>query len=261
MTKIKIYPYKQGSASAGKLANALGGRVLKTEGSAYRPSVGDFVINWGSSMQVTFLPAQVLNDPLKVAMASNKRSAFLAMEKGGVRIPRYALNKAGVCWTGLTVCRHKLTGHSGEGIELAQADKLPDAPLYVEYIKKEDEYRVHIVGDEVVLVQRKARDRSVENPNWQIRNHANGFVFVRNDVVYDPSVVEQAKLALKALELDFGAVDVIFNVKEGKAYVLEVNTAPGMEGTTVEDYASAFRNYIKSRGGKIYEGPLLRVGG
>jgi len=49
-----------------------------------------------------------------------------------------------------------------------------------------------------------------------------------------------ALAAVSALGLDFGAVDIIYNEHENQYYVLEVNTAPGLEGTTVEKYAEAF---------------------
>ena len=42
--------------------------------------------------------------------------------------------------------------------------------------------------------------------------------------------------------LTFGAIDVIWNEHQQKAFVLEINTAPGIEGTTVEKYAAKFRN-------------------
>jgi glutathione synthase/RimK-type ligase-like ATP-grasp enzyme len=50
---------------------------------------------------------------------------------------------------------------------------------------------------------------------------------------------EAAINACKALGLDFGAVDLIQDIK-GNYYVLEINTAPGLEGATVANYAAAF---------------------
>jgi hypothetical protein len=49
------------------------------------------------------------------------------------------------------------------------------------------------------------------------------------------------------LELDFGAVDLIWNENQNVVYVLEVNTAPGMEGTTLENYCDAFSNALYRR--------------
>jgi glutathione synthase/RimK-type ligase-like ATP-grasp enzyme len=232
-TRIKVYPYRQGSRSALALALALGGRVLRVQGSAYRPATGDTVINWGSGQcpYENLGPARVLNSPERVRIAANKRSAFHVLQQAGVSVPQFAVTPDAVNWSGPTVVRHKLSGHSGEGIEIIDpGNTLPEAPLYVEYIKKEDEYRVHVIGQEVVLVQRKARDKSVEKPNWQVRNHANGFVFVREGFTAPTVLLEQAKWPPLALGFDFGGVDVVFNTKEKRAYVLEINTAVGMEG-------------------------------
>ena len=46
---------------------------------------------------------------------------------------------------------------------------------------------------------------------------------------------------IKALKLDFGAVDII-RAKNGKLYVLEVNTAPGLEERKLQIYADYFKN-------------------
>ena len=40
-----------------------------------------------------------------------------------------------------------------------------------------------------------------------------------------------------------GVDDIIYNRDQG-AFVLEVNTAPGLEGETVERYVEAFQEYV-----------------
>ena len=149
------------------------------------------------------------------------------------------------------VCRTVLAGHSGEGIVMAATrDDLVNAPLYVQYIKKQDEYRIHVGrrnGESIIISQqRKARRMEVrdDDVNWQVRNHANGFVYVRGDCNPPRAVLDAAKTALEASGLDFGAVDVIYNARQERAYVLEINTAPGLEGTTVEDYARFFTGRV-----------------
>jgi D-alanine-D-alanine ligase-like ATP-grasp enzyme len=113
------------------------------------------------------------------------------------------------------------------------------APLYTQYIKKKDEYRVHIFGGKVIDVQRKAVRPGHQNPDFRVRNTANGFIFVRNDVEAPADVLLQATNAVTVLGLTFGACDVIYNAKSNKAYILEVNTAPGLTGTTLENYINA----------------------
>ena len=95
---------------------------------------------------------------------------------------------------------------------------------------------------EVISLQRKARRLDHPNPNWEVRNHSNGFVYVRNDVNPPPCVTEAALAVFGQTGLDFGAVDVIYNAYHDRAYVLEINTAPGLEGQTVLDYANYFRS-------------------
>jgi hypothetical protein len=146
--------------------------------------------------------------------------------------------------------RHILNGNSGAGIVLVEPDGgvgISRAPLYVKYVPKKQEYRVHVCGGQAVDIQRKARRKDVEDDaiNWKIRNHDNGFIFARNEGdVVPPDVIVQSVNAVNLLGLAFGAVDVIFNEKEQKAYVLEVNTAPGLSGTTLEGYLSRFKDYL-----------------
>jgi hypothetical protein len=67
-------------------------------------------------------------------------------------------------------------------------------------------------------------------------------VFARTDIMDSPEVRELAARAVSALGLDFGAVDIAYC--EGLPYVLEVNTAPGLHGTTLVKYVNAFRRYM-----------------
>lgn len=239
MAKFYVYT-SRASKGARALAKALGGKRIKL-----LPIFGhgDTYINWGDSS----CPSnQVLNQPAAIRLVANKATAFDAFSSASVPIPAYAKSKADVAWEGLTVVRHKLTGHSGEGIELCDAGDLPDAPLYVKYIPKEQEYRIHVgksgASFKVISSQRKARRHDIADNlvNWKVRNHANGFVFVRQNLSVPECVTRAAVDALGCSGLDFGAVDVILT-KQGKAYVLEINTAPGLEGTTVSDYANFFR--------------------
>lgn len=254
MARFRIFPYKQGSRSAKMLALALqeigcNARVLRREGSTYNPSIGDVIVNWGSSSVPMWPGVDILNSTLTVAQC--KLKSLTELKTHGVQIPNFLTDlqeakdyiqaRDGNC---TLVCRTKLRGHSGDGIVLANtADELVAAPLYTEYVKKKHEFRVHVVKTsantyQAFFVQRKAKKTGVENPNWQIRNLAGGFVFVECENDITPlSVIEQSLKAMKALDLDFGAVDVLWNAYESKAYVLEVNTACGLEHRTALKYA------------------------
>lgn len=251
--KVRVYPYKQGSRSAKALAEEVGGKVLRHVGSKYRPRPGDVVINWGSGAIPAFGPATVLNSGDAVSRAANKLTAFRALEEGQVSVPAFTTDRElAEVWIKegqVVVCRQKLTGHSGDGIVIAETvDDLVRAPLYTKYIKKQDEYRVHATKDGYFFIQRKARRLDEENPDWRVRNLANGFVFIEADPDGVPDVVlDEARHAIRALGLDFGGVDVIYNQREGKAYVLEVNTACGLEERTARRYAETLVPRVAGR--------------
>lgn len=249
--RFRVLPYRQGSASAKALATALGGRVLKLEGSSFKPKETDVLINWGS---VTRPPShdeyQYWNPPGLLKAATNKKTFFEKMKEAHPDvIPQFWTDKASIPGDAYpVVCRTVLAGHSGAGIVLANTpEELVDAPLYVQYVKKKDEYRIHVGklpdSETIIAVQKKAR--RLETPddavNWKIRNLAGGFIYKREGVVAPDSVLEAACHSLRSSGLDFGAVDVIFNEQKSKAYVLEINTAPGLEGQTVQDYANFFK--------------------
>jgi glutathione synthase/RimK-type ligase-like ATP-grasp enzyme len=139
----------------------------------------------------------------------------------------------------LVVVRNTITGSEGAGIQIvpkAEAGNV-QAPLYTEYIKKKKEYRVHVWNNEVIDVQEKRRRNGTEHS--QIRNTANGYVFCRNNVHPPGEVGPLALAAVAALGRSYGGVDIIWNAHYDKCYVLEVNSRPGMEGTTVERYVEA----------------------
>jgi D-alanine-D-alanine ligase-like ATP-grasp enzyme len=115
----------------------------------------------------------------------------------------------------------------------------------VQYKKKRHEYRVHFfkVGQnkfEIIDVTQKKKRKGFENVDTKIRNHKNGWVYAREDINEPQDLRTQALNAAFASDLDFGAVDLIWNEHENKCYVLEVNTAPGLTGTTLSAYVNAF---------------------
>lgn len=242
---MKIYPYNSGSASAKALAESLGIKRLRREGG----SVKDDVINWGCSRIPRYIEGSIINWPAAVKTASNKLETFKALD-GYVGIPEYTkrlLEAQRWLAEGFTVVsRLKLNGHSGEGIVISKGmDNIPEAPLHTKYIPKKGEYRVHVFRNEVFFVQRKARKMDVPNEevNWKVRNLAGGFIFAHKGVNVPDEVEEECIIALDVLCLDFGACDVVEGL-DGKWYVLEVNTACGLEGTTLEKYAEQFRRLM-----------------
>lgn len=251
--RIFIYPYNQYSASA----KALGFRRIKRENSQYRSRDSDLIINWGCSSDLGFLyQAEVLNNHQVVTNARNKLTCLETLAENAVSVVPFTTDSGEAKrWleTGHRVfARTTLTGHSGAGIiDLYGRDiEVPNAPLYTKYIKKRYEFRVHVYNWsrenlEGILVTQKVARPGAEPTNWRIRNHNNGFIFQTPNIpglVWD-AITAEAFATLDALELDFGAVDIIWNDHQQQAYVLEVNTAPGLTGRTIDFYRNAFERF------------------
>lgn len=235
-----LYSYNPNSVGAKSLAAGVNLRRIKHNKSRFKGQ-GKVVLNWGATqLPYEVLQASVLNKPGAVEAASNKLKFFeLAHETG--HLPAHTVQKeVAIKWLRegkSVVCRTILNGSGGRGIVLVDdEEKLIDAPLYVQYVKKKEEYRIHFWNDKAFDFQRKARRLDHNNPNWRIRNHNNGFIFQRQGVELPDGMEAAASEVFGKLGLDFGAIDTIYNEQESKTYVLEVNTAPGLEGQTLDSY-------------------------
>lgn len=268
---FRLYPYKVGSASVKKLKVALNALIIKTEGSKYRPKEDHLIINWGNSHRPDWATGAgdslettpIFNDPEAVAVASNKLLTLQRLFEEGVPVVEFTADKNVAEFWPKAFVRNKLTGHSGEGIEVATIGniavppvrvrllRLPEASLYTRGIENHGEYRVHVFDGEVILYQKKSR-RVDEDGNVvtaggaeaDVRNLASNWVYRTGNLKRLERIENLAIDAVAALGLDFGAVDIIKDA-DGNVFVLEVNTAPGLGNTeTLEAYTNAFNSLV-----------------
>jgi glutathione synthase/RimK-type ligase-like ATP-grasp enzyme len=245
-----VYPYRVGSEGAKELAKALG-TICVYPDRKYRPRNGHLIITWGASVFPRWWreDLRMLNLPSHVGTAQNKLRTFEALSRVGVRIPEFTRspNEAqGWKHEGfLIVARQTLTGHEGRGIVLVDRDTpIPiTAPLFTKHVRHKREFRVHVFNGKAIDIaeKRKRKDFPEEQKNSLVRNWRFGWVFAHENVEAPEDVILQAEKAVVGLQLDFGAVDIAYREKEKQAYVLEVNTAPGIEGQTLARYVEAIR--------------------
>ena len=152
------------------------------------------------------------------------------------------------------------------------------------YIDVKSEFRLHIVDGEVIYAQRKVPRKNMKEahvtdqmdkikrraekkgttldeetlkfameyqggkkaaPDLIIKSNTRGYKFsnVKLENV-DKGLAKEAVKAVDALGLQFGAVDCVLDV-DGKAWIIEVNTGPGLEGTAFKNYVDAFSRMIQ----------------
>jgi hypothetical protein len=154
------------------------------------------------------------------------------LKQGHVVFGRKLLNAS--CGDGIIVLEKPLEGNADGG----------DAcPVYTKYKKKKREFRVHVFKDKVVAVVEKKRKSGWNGQqDTKIRNLVNGYVFCQGIEIL-PTLSERIEaLAISASKVsgsDFKGVDLGYNEKQDDLFVIEVNSAPGIEGSNVDKYVKA----------------------
>lgn len=239
--RILIYPYKMYSKSGKILASALNTKRLRPEGR-YRSRYYDLVINWGNTT-IPYWYARILNKPEAVKKATNKLESFKLFKQHNVPTPEWTEDfeeaKNWVQQGNEVYCRQDLSGHSGSGIVVCSTvETMVSAPLFTKRVKAKYEFRVHVFKGQVIDFQQKKRRNGVET-SGRIRNHGHGYIYARSEVCLPSSVENTSISAVAALGLDFGAVDIGYKASTEEAFAYEVNTAPGLVGTTIDRYKQA----------------------
>lgn len=251
--KVKVLPYKPGSKSARAIVNSLSPLALMKKQNTPVKGRKKLLLNWGhSSPNFSLNGVTVLNKPSAVAIASDKYHALRCMFEVGVSVPEYTTSleeaKEWIEAGSMVLCRKLLRANSGRGIVVAKTvEELVPAPLYVKYIKKEKEYRLHVFNGKVIdVVEKRRRSGFESNPayNRYIRSYEQGWIMAREGVAVSEEVKQEAIKAVSAIGLDFAAVDLILRKSDNKPVVLECNTAPGIQGTTLENYKKAIKEWM-----------------
>lgn len=185
-------------------------------------------VSWGCPLNAT--------GPTLNARASSvsKMQELAILRAAGVRVPRTWPASAWNQNLPRPILARKAKHKGGRDIRLVQTLKglqvwAAKRDFFSEYIANDREYRVfiyrsaHLGTYEKVLRHPELQHRAVG------RNYHNGYAFeLVREANIPRAAVEAAKAAIVAMGLDFGAVDIIHG-RDGNYYVLEVNTAPGVE--------------------------------
>ena len=254
-----ILPYKIGSNSAKKLAEYFSCKRIYPDGN-FKPKEDEIILNWGYSGDVNFRRNKntrffFFNDPQHVKNAINKINTLTILKENDVPTLEFTTSfeeAKNLVLEGEVYCRTKISGKGGDGIVIAKnQEELEHCQLYTKKFINNREFRVHIVDGHIIDIVRKRKmskeslleaNIDPETVNSSIRNLTRGWVFSREGLERYEEVDLAALNAIKALNLDFGACDILFNTNTNKVAVIEVNTAPGMDegSTTHMRYIKAF---------------------
>ncbi len=214
----------------------------------------DYLIRWGSRRRPTgrtFRPEEVVNSPRAIRNATQKFDALNSLSLAGIPTPAFTRDKDRIGPPGsdaaLTypVLGRDKSHSAGSDIDLIMQER--DIELsgqshhYVQYEPVATEFRVQVFNGDVLKVHEKLLRTEADNDDPHIRNSENGWVFANprserpdTDIAID---------AVDALDLEFGAVDLIRVEGTGEELVLEVNTAPTLDEANMERYGQAIQDY------------------
>lgn len=253
-TRARILPSHPGAVTAKALSSITKiPRMLPPTKTNFRGTPKDIIFNWGNSTD--FLSgALIVNPPSFVAKAVSKLKSFTAFKAADIPFPLLTTSEGvmleWIAESGI-IARWSDNGRGGAGafyIDTEQdfRDRVYEMgnPVFAtKYIPKFDEYRIHVWNNDVLDIQQKKL--KIGGTAHKIRSHENGYIFARQDIAPDPRVLRTALAAVACLRLDFGAVDVGWTRKTETATVYEVNTAPGLEGTTLDKYAAKILDAVE----------------
>lgn len=200
------------------------------------------LVRWGCSMGED--AAITLNPKEAVALAANKLQSLRAMKEAGVNVPRFDITPTGFR-EGSTILGRRTSGYGGRDIEILDGPhtRAIYSDFFTEYVPCVREMRLHIFRGELIGAQNKRYEGDGNEDSIRIRNHDNGYVFVPLiESRPNASRIEAGVSALKALGLDFGAVDLGIT-EDGKEVVFEVNSAPGLSERFLDIYTEAIREW------------------
>lgn len=189
-----------------------------------------WAIRWGTTTPID-KNTNVINFASAITETSDKGTFRLKAAKDGLTpktwgsLQELANDDVGAEQVIIRPRHHERSENINLCINLEQAEKAIkkiNGPYYIsEYVKKDQEFRVFVANGRAFMVfEKKPKKRN--DVSWGcVEEGAMEYV---NWSEWPVHVVENAIKAFNLSKLHFGAVDVI--VKDGKAYFLEINTAP-----------------------------------
>lgn len=204
------------------------------------PALGDgWLFRWGTTTETGVPLERQVNTSTAIHAAGDKAGGRMRMQEAGISVPKsfyleslvHSLRRDAAATSLPPVIVRPNYHHQGRNLHICStvADLRRVYALLGEgyaalFIQKSREYRVFVVSGRVAAVCEKIP----EDRNAVAWNHALGASFTNTRWGEWPLVAcAEAIKATALLGLDFAGVDVMLDM-EGRAYVIEANSAPSL---------------------------------
>lgn len=237
--------YNKGSfISARLLATLLG---LKPVSNPDKVINGKVSIRYGNSTGY-FTEDTNINSPDVIKLCSDSLKFSKWCLENGFNSPIYELFNTEKEYSYPFLLRKKYHKQGDDIILVDNPEKLNDVEslenrFHVPFVNTDIELGIHLVNKKVVKIFKKVPIN--DNPSF-IRNAKRGFHFrIINDKENNFKIAQEiCENLFDKLNLNFGRVDIAYNVSSKKYVIWEVNTAPGLNKLTSEIYSTILRELI-----------------
>lgn len=258
------------SRGAFRLAEELGAhrfkRVLPALQNGQTWPQSPLIINWGTGYRPDWIgrvPNHWLaNQYEAIELSVNKTSTLQRLRERNVRGIDFALPgrddgsiRDWMTRDGKVIARDTVEGSNGRGARVvARGEDLGRPALVTKYFDKTHEFRIHVwEGTVIDRIQKRLMANAPTTRVQEIRSYDNGWNLTRNLDDLPPgiwtSIDTLAISAIAALQLDFGAVDILAKLQGTgptarliECCVCETNTAPALDhAATIDAYAAKIR--------------------
>lgn len=206
---MMLYSHNPNSVSGELLAIALGCKRIRHEGSTFTGHKDELVINWGASkVPDEVAKCKILNNPLAVSRVTQRAKMFKSLSTM-FPIPAFTEDQADVeAWM-------------NNGAEVFEK-----AGLWMIDVKPTSVFRLHNVMGDIIYTQFKTKETIVP-PNGT------------------KDLIKEATEEIRTLlGLHFCAITVGWNDKSNMFHILDVNTAPEIDGRLARLYGETIKGNL-----------------
>ena len=213
------------------------------------------VVRWGNRVELPMQGCVIYNTAAAVGNAANKKRAREILQKAGIDIPKL-VTPQNFENSDLPIIARPSYHFAGKNVVILKTkdDFLSHYKInnnkgwyYSKVIWKDREIRVHCAHGKVLLALDKSKPKDKNCIAWNLADNEVWTVIPWEKYVYN--WCKKALAALEALGLDFGAVDMV--IKDGKSYVLEVNTSAGLgDGDYTKKRYAMYMKWLFRKGSK-----------